>query len=112
MVVNVLDPNRNLIRGTIYSARAEYLHVCSGINPKRPPKDLRSLYAYCIDQNKLEIPIEPIILDDNEGMWKRDQQENIIVRCNLTLGCQGRVIVIRLECIFVPCYSTSSAAYS
>jgi hypothetical protein len=86
MVVSVLDPESKLIRGTTYSARGEYLYLSqnSGV-PKAPPKDIRSLYAYAAD-----FQIDPIILDDNEAMWVKSQQQNIIVRSflKLILGCE------------------------
>lgn len=81
MVVAVLDPNRNLIRGITYSARGEYQYITEqSLNPKEPPKDIKALFPYCIDRNITDFPIDPIILDDNVGMWQRDQQDNIIVR--------------------------------
>ncbi|KAI9203086.1 uncharacterized protein BJ171DRAFT_425749 [Polychytrium aggregatum] len=86
MVVQVLDPHRTRIRGILYSARAEYVHIQGSSNQKRPPKDLLSLFAYCspplvrIESDRsLVMPVEPLIVDDNSAMWPPEQRDNIIV---------------------------------
>ncbi|KAJ3083463.1 hypothetical protein HK102_001059 [Quaeritorhiza haematococci] len=79
MVVSVLDPNRSTISGIQYSARGEYLHIIQSANPRRPPKDLLSLYAFCAVTNPNSAPVDPLIVDDNVTMWPVDQQDNIIV---------------------------------
>ncbi|KAI8928316.1 hypothetical protein BC831DRAFT_423704 [Entophlyctis helioformis] len=85
MVINVLDPKRitdpkrNIIRGIAYSARAEYVFLSQSGNPRRPPKDLLSLFAFCVVRETGAPVIDPLILDDNGSMWPSDQQDNIIV---------------------------------
>jgi NLI interacting factor-like phosphatase len=85
MVTAVLDPGRTTIRGMAYSAYAEYMHLApQGGVPRRAPKDLRSLFAYCIEGDG--DAVDPLILDDNEGMWVKSQQEHVIV----SLADKGR----------------------
>ena len=79
MVVQALDPARNIIRGILYSARAEYVYITQTSTPKRPPKDLKSLFAFCAIGDESIPVIDPLIIDDNIGMWPQDQQDNIIV---------------------------------
>lgn len=80
MVVAVLDPTRTNVRGLHYSARGEYLHIQQSSNPRRPPKDLISLFAWCAFDKEIDsAAVEPIIIDDNVGTWPIDQQDNIIV---------------------------------
>ncbi|KAJ3410084.1 RNA polymerase II [Chytridiales sp. JEL 0842] len=95
-VVQVLDPTRTRIRGFTYSARSEFLHIQSSTVKNRPPKDLGSLYAFYFRDNKLLTPLQawetsstsfqrqqvlmdPLVVDDNVGMWPVEQQDNIIV---------------------------------
>ncbi|KAI8814132.1 hypothetical protein BJ742DRAFT_786511 [Cladochytrium replicatum] len=88
MVVQVLDPSRTTIRGILHSARGEYLYIQSSVKPRRPPKDLVTLYPFC-RQGTLEgggphgwlpMPIpDPMIVDDNHTTWPGEQQDNIIV---------------------------------
>ncbi|KAJ3143741.1 hypothetical protein HK101_003146 [Irineochytrium annulatum] len=83
MVVQVLDPGKTRIRGINYSARSEYAHIQQSRNPRRPPKDLISLYPFVGSLRQPELldgpPVDPIVVDDNVGMWPIDQQDNIIV---------------------------------
>jgi hypothetical protein len=80
MVVSVLDPNRTMIRGLSYSARGEYLYITQqSKNQKYPPKDLKTLFPFCLSNIETEFPVDPLILDDNVTMWIREQQDNIIV---------------------------------
>jgi hypothetical protein len=84
MVLQILDPNRNRIKGTIYSARFEYESILRSTNPQRPAKDLGSLFSFCVTRkensnqpgtgNSL-----PLILDDNITAWPMEQHDNIIV---------------------------------
>ena len=78
-VVYVLDPQRTLIRGVIYSARTEHNYYVGLGLPKSPPKNTKSLYAWCdlIDEKRLFL--DPIIIDDNPSMWPMDQRDNLIV---------------------------------
>lgn len=80
MVVQVLNAEDNSIRvGASYSARGEFLWL-EALKIKKPPKDLKALFAYYDAQDIVDvIAIEPIILDDNAGMWAANQQDNIIV---------------------------------
>ncbi|KAJ3202213.1 hypothetical protein HK099_001954, partial [Clydaea vesicula] len=79
MVVQVLDPSRNMIRGLTYSARGEYLHIQQTPYPKKPPKDLAAIYAFYNVDDVDKPSISPIIIDDNISMWPQCQQDNIIV---------------------------------
>ena len=81
MVVQMLNQeSKGVIRGVIYSARGEYLHLASQPNPNRSPKDLNSLFAYHSFQNTISgLRVDPIVLDDNASMWPASQQDNIIV---------------------------------
>ncbi|KAI8905936.1 hypothetical protein EDD86DRAFT_248875 [Gorgonomyces haynaldii] len=81
MVISVLDPNRKWITGLSYSARGEYLYITQSGQPKRPPKDIKSLYAFCVIEN-VDIPVDPLIVDDNVYMWPRDQQDNVVKESN------------------------------
>ena len=45
-------------------------------NPRSPPKDLKSLFAYYANDKIFNI--EPLILDDNPSMWPQEQQDNVI----------------------------------
>jgi uncharacterized protein YlzI (FlbEa/FlbD family) len=84
MVLQILDPNRTRIKGTIYSARYEYESILRSVNPQRPAKDLGSLFSFCVTRkencnqpgtgNSL-----PLILDDNITAWPIEQHDNIIV---------------------------------
>src|SRR4051812_9165037 len=81
MVVSILDPNHTRIRGIHYSARQEYEYISRSANPKRPPKDLLSLYAFCAIRD----PVVgsgftlPLIVDDLTSMWPPEQKDNVIV---------------------------------
>jgi hypothetical protein len=85
MVVNLLDPTRTKILGLRYSSRAEYLHIQNSQYQSRPPKDLAAMYPFCELTTKSELSnllrpsVDPIIIDDNVGMWPLDQQDQIIV---------------------------------
>ena len=81
MVVQMLNQeSKGVIRGVIYSARGEYLHLASQPNPNRSPKDLNSLFAYHSFQDPISgLRVDPIVLDDNASMWPASQQDNIIV---------------------------------
>ncbi|KAJ3393533.1 hypothetical protein HDU84_001663 [Entophlyctis sp. JEL0112] len=82
MVVNVLDPQRTVIRGQAYSARSEYVYIQGSSLSKRPPKDLESLFSLpkLGGEGSFWGPfVDPLIVDDNVGMWPLDQQDSIIV---------------------------------
>ncbi|KAI8613551.1 hypothetical protein BC830DRAFT_467085 [Chytriomyces sp. MP71] len=85
-VINVLDPTRTIIRGVGYSARAEYMHIQASTMPRRPPKDLDSLFVYPTrsrggngDGSYAGPFVEAVIVDDNVHMWPVEQQDSIIV---------------------------------
>jgi NLI interacting factor-like phosphatase len=104
MVCQVLNTENQIIRsGVAYSARVEYLYLSQTLNSRKPPKDLRSLFAYYDIQDERIIPIEPIILDDNAGMWASNQQDNIIVNSCLNLDNQRNDTLSGLECVFISC---------
>ncbi|KAJ3216411.1 RNA polymerase II [Dinochytrium kinnereticum] len=83
MVIGVLDPQRTRIRGVVHSARNEFLYIESSRYPRRPPKDLLTLFPFCGMSRGMDGPdgpaVEPIVVDDNVNMWPADQQDNIIV---------------------------------
>jgi len=84
MVLQILDPNRTRIKGTIYSARYEYESILRSSNPQRPAKDLGSLFSYCVTRNENRNQPGtgnslPLILDDNITAWPIEQHDNIIV---------------------------------
>ncbi|KAI9352194.1 hypothetical protein BDR26DRAFT_832677 [Obelidium mucronatum] len=84
MVIGVLDPQRSNIRGQGYSARAEFMHIQGTSMSKRPPKDLDSLFVFpqkSLDPTGLFCGpfVDPLVIDDNVGMWPVEQQDNIIV---------------------------------
>lgn len=90
MIVQILNTEQPVIRGGVsYSARGEYLYISQSANPKRPPKDLNSLFAFHALKSS-PIPLEPVILDDNASMWLADQQDNIIVLLSLTFRLYGK----------------------
>jgi hypothetical protein len=80
-VVKVLDPNSNLIKGVVYSARDEYLYLNSqnkGIEKRSTaPKDIRSLLAF--SEKCFPFLLEPIIVDDIVNMWIPQQRDLVIV---------------------------------
>ncbi|KAJ3233980.1 hypothetical protein HDU81_001805 [Chytriomyces hyalinus] len=81
-VIAVLDPSRTIIRGVGYSARAEYMHIQGTSMPKRPPKDLESLFVYPTRARDVMFTgalVEAMIVDDNVHMWPLEQQDSIIV---------------------------------
>ncbi|KAJ3403384.1 hypothetical protein HDU80_004237 [Chytriomyces hyalinus] len=81
-VIAVLDPSRSIIRGVGYSARAEYMHIQGTSMPKRPPKDLESLFVYPTRARDVMFTgalVEAMIVDDNVHMWPLEQQDSIIV---------------------------------
>ncbi|KAJ3072852.1 hypothetical protein HDU98_002775 [Podochytrium sp. JEL0797] len=97
-VIMALDPARNIIRGAGYSARGEFMHIQGTSMPRRPPKDLDSLFLFqksgggagkvgegggvsgAVGGGVFLGPfVDPIVIDDNVGMWPTDQQDNIIV---------------------------------
>ncbi|KAI8902708.1 hypothetical protein BC833DRAFT_613829 [Globomyces pollinis-pini] len=88
MVAQILNSETPIIKGGVaYSARGEYLYISQhSKNPRKPPKDLRSLFAFYGNENtdKTVIPLDPLILDDNAHMWPEDQQDNIIVIREMT----------------------------
>ncbi|KAI8842469.1 peptidase S8/S53 domain-containing protein [Chytridium lagenaria] len=73
---------RNKITGAAYSARPEFLHIDASPHPKRPPKDLATMYTFCGHMKGFDMPdgppIDPIIIDDNVTMWPFEQQDQII----------------------------------
>ncbi|KAJ3137418.1 hypothetical protein HK100_000687 [Physocladia obscura] len=84
MVVGALDPQRNLIRGQLYSARAEFIHIQGTSMARRPPKDLESLFVFPKRGGEGATLFwgpfaDPLVVDDNVGMWPLEQQDNIIV---------------------------------
>lgn len=80
-VVNALDPQRNRIRGILYSARSEHDYIKRSPDPSRPPKDLLALYSFCAlkDGSLGSAFTLPLILDDETRMWPSEQRDNIIV---------------------------------
>jgi hypothetical protein len=80
-VVKVLDPNSNLIKGVVYSARDEYLYLNSQnkSTEKRSnaPKDIRSLLSF--SEKCFPFLLEPIIVDDIVNMWIPQQRDLVIV---------------------------------
>ncbi|KAI8596018.1 hypothetical protein EDD21DRAFT_328690, partial [Dissophora ornata] len=87
MVADVLDPLRTRIRGTRYSAPITAAIVSGTQQPPAPPKDLLSLYAYCVVSKPANDGLPevgngftlPLILDDLTQMWPPDQHDNVIV---------------------------------
>ncbi|KAJ3004030.1 UNVERIFIED_CONTAM: hypothetical protein HDU68_005371 [Siphonaria sp. JEL0065] len=88
MVIAVLDPQTTTIRGQGSRARADYRHIQGTSMAKRPPKDLDSLFIFPQRSNgggegcppAFSGPfVEPLVIDDNVGMWPVEQQDNIIV---------------------------------
>lgn len=85
MVVDVIDPERTRIRGPSYSARLEYSYLMNAdikedkqrLIWKRPPKDTRAIYSFC--EFPGDIPLEPLIVDDNLKWWNQDQWDSVIV---------------------------------
>lgn len=79
-MVNVLDPQRNWIRGILYSARSEHDYIKRSPDPGRPPKDLLALYSFCALKDKSfgSSFSLPLILDDETRMWPTEQHDNII----------------------------------
>jgi hypothetical protein len=66
----------------LYSARQEWEFINKSPNPRRPPKDLLALYAFCTitDHTQLGSGYSlPLIVDDMTHMWPTDQHDNIIV---------------------------------
>jgi hypothetical protein len=79
MVVQLLNSESPIVRsGSVYSARGEYLHIAQ-VNSKKTPKDLNSLYAFYALKDTMNVPIEPLILDDHPGIWPLEQQDNVII---------------------------------
>ncbi|KAJ3099896.1 hypothetical protein HDU97_002680 [Phlyctochytrium planicorne] len=86
MVIAVLDPQRSRIKGVGYSARQEFLFIQGSRYPRRPPKDLVSLFPFCarggiagVLEWDVGVSVDPVVVDDNGGMWGVEQQDHIIV---------------------------------
>ena len=80
-VVRVLDPNLKIIKGVVYSARDEYLHLIANHDNNEKvrvaPKDTRSLFAF--SESCTQFLLEPIIVDDIVNMWNPQQRDSVIV---------------------------------
>lgn len=76
----MLDPQRQWIKGILYSARSEHDYIKRSIDPSRPPKDLLALFSFCAMKDKsLGASYSlPLILDDETRMWPEEQHDNIV----------------------------------